>query len=1510
MAFRPPYAARNQRRLAALIAREVANVIPTIATHLHTIQPQAPTTTPRCTFKHFRSCNPPYFKGTDGATTLLTWFEEMENTFIHSECPEDLKVRHATGCLQSHALTWWNSEKRAKGDVVALAMTWATLKECMIEKFCPDSELQTLETEFWNLKQVGGDNATYTHRFQDLSRLLPHMVQPIKTAIRRYIKGLPRQIRDSVTSSKPTTLESAMDLAGQLNEDNVNDGVLLRKGSKTTTEKPTNETPLIVKSESSHRRDKKKRKSHHHNHAVITPATPITQVAPQAQPNKKPYTGPHPLCNHCNYHHMTNSPCRLCTNCGRYGHLADTCRTPKTQRPLTLPSNQQTQTRYPTGTCFNCGDPTHFRNACPRLVNIINTQAQANPTMQIPAPRGRAFVITATQAQTDNKVVNGTFLINDCYASVLFDSGADKSFVSLEFEPILHTPRTILNEYFTVEVANGKYVSLNAVIQDCTFEFSNHKFSVNLVPMELGSFDIIVGMDWLSQNHAEIVCYEKFIRIPLSDGQNLHIYGEILSKKLSLMSCTQARSYLRKEYMAFLAHVVETKVEEKKIEDIPIVQDFPDVFPNDVSGLPPVREVEFRIDLVPEATPIAKSPYRLAPAEMQELASQLQELSDKGFIRPSTSPWGAPVLFVKKKDGSFRMCIDYRELNKLTIKNRYPLPRINDLLDQLQGASCFSKIDLRSGYHQLRVREEDISKTAFRTRYGHYEFTVMPFGLTNAPAAFMDLMNRVFKPYLDRFVIVFIDDILIYSKTKAEHARHLRLALQTLQGNRLYAKFSKCEFWKNEVQFLGHIVNDKGILVDPAKVEAVKNWKTPRTPTEIRSFLGLAGYYRRFIPNFSKIALPLTSLTCKGTPFDWESKQEDAFQTLKQRLCDAPILTLPEGSEDFVVYCDASNLGLGCVLMQRGKVIEYASRQLKIHERNYTTHDLELGAVVFALKIWRHYLYGTKCVIFTDHKSLQHIHNQKELNMRQRRWIELLNDYECEIRYHPGKANVVADALSRKEHTKVFHLICSPVLSNLSDRIRGAQHSAITENDMPTGIDGELETKSDGIFYYQDRIWIPDRDNLRTLMMEEIHKTRYSIHPGADKMYHGLRTNYWWPGMKKDIALFVAKCLTCSRVKAEHQRPSGLLVQPEIPMWKWEEIAMDFVTKLPRTTKGYDSIWVIIDRLTKTARFLPIRENFKVEKLARIYINEIVSRHGIPLSIISDRDGRFLSRFWQSLQAAMGTRLDLSTAYHPQTDGQSERTIQTLEDMLRACALDFGGNWDSHLPLVEFSYNNSYHSSIAMPPFEALYGRKCRSPVCWHEIGESHVIRATVDSPIVGPELIQETTDKITQIRNNLLTARSRQKSYADKRRKPLEFIVGDMVMLKVSPWKGVVRFGRKGKLAPRYVGPFKILKRIGPVAYELDLPTELKKVHPVFHVSNLKKCLADENLHVPLEDIQIDETMQFVEKPLEIADRKEKQLKRSRIPLVKVRWQSARGPEYTWEREDQMRAKYPQLFS
>ncbi|GJT40105.1 putative nucleotidyltransferase, ribonuclease H [Tanacetum coccineum] len=663
---------------------------------------------------------------------------------------------------------------------------------------------------------------------------------------------------------------------------------------------------------------------------------------------------------------------------------------------------------------------------------------------------------------------------------------------------------------------------------------TGHNFDIHLIPFGKGSFDVIVGMDWLSKHKAAIICHEKVVRIPLRNGEVLRVIGE------------------RPDEM--MRHLMSAKANEQKLEEIVVVRDFFEVFPDDLSGLPHIREIEFQIELIPGAIPVVKSPYRLAPSEMEEL-----------------------------------MCIDYRELNKLTIKNHYPLLRIDDLFDQLQGSQYFSKIDLRSGYHQLRVHEDDIPKTAFKTRYGHFEFTVMPFGLTNALAVFMDLMNRVCRPYLDKFVIVFIDDILICSKTQEKHEMHLGLVLELLKKEKLYAKFSKCEFWLREVQFLRHVINGDGIHVDSSKIEAVKNWEALRTPTEVRSFLGLIGYNRKFIENFSKIAKSLTVLTQKSRTFDWGEEQEKAFQTLKDKLCNAPVLALPDGPEDFVVYCDASGLGLGCVLMQRGKMIAYASRQLKIHEKNYTTHDLELGTVVFALKIWRHYLYGTKSVIYTDHKSLQHIFNQKELNMRQRRWIELFSDYDCEIRYHPGKANVVANALSRKERVKPKRVrtMNMTLQSSIKDRILAAQKEASDESTILVAMN------------------------------------------------------------EKDIAEYVSRCMTCLRVKAEHQRPSGLLQQPVILEWKWERIAMDFVTKLPRTSGGHDTIWVIMDRLTKSSHFLPMREDYRIDILARLYLNEIVARHGVLISIISDRDSRFTSRFWQSMQEALGTRLDMSTAYHP-----------------------------------------------------------------------------------------------------------------------------------------------------------------------------------------------------------------------------------------------------------------------
>ncbi|GKA00892.1 putative reverse transcriptase domain-containing protein, partial [Tanacetum coccineum] len=819
-----------------------------------------------------------------------------------------------------------------------------------------------------------------------------------------------------------------------------------------------------------------------------------------------------------------------------------------------------------------------------------------------------------------SNVVAGTFLLNNRYAFVLFDAGSDRSFVDTRFSSMLNIDLVKIGVSYEVELADGRVV--------------------------------IIGMDWLVKHDAVIVCGEKVVRIPYGNKM-LIVESDKGMSRLKVISCFKARVH--------------------------VIRDFPEVFPEDLPGLPPSRQVEFQIDLLPGVAPVIRAPYRLAPSEMRELSVQLQELLKKGFIRLSSSSWGAP----------------------------------------------------------LRIKEEDIPITAFRTRYGHFKFQVMPFGLTNAPAV--------------------------------------------------------------------------GVHVDPAKIEAIKSWAAPMTLAEVRQFLGLAGYYRRFIEGLSLISKPLTKLTQKDKKYEWGKEEEEAFQTLKRKE----------------------------------KVIAYASRQ--VHEENYTTYDLEFGAVVFALRVWRHYLYGTKCVVFTNHKSLQYILNQKELNLRQRRWIKLLSDYGCEIRYHPGKANVVADALSRKERNNPL-------------REEAMKRENVKAENLGRLIKQIFEFCPDGTCCFGNCIWLPRFGGLRDLVMQESHKSKYSIHLGSNKMYQDLKSLYWWPIMKADIATYVSKCLTYANVKVEHQKSSGLLPQPEIPVWKWEKITMDFVSGLPRTPSGYDTIWVIVDRLTKSAHFLPMKKFDSMENLTRLYLKEIVCRHGVPVLIILDRDSCFTSRLWRSLQEALGTNLDMSTAYHPQTDGQSKRTIQTLEDMLCACVIDFRSSWDRHLSLVEFSYNNSYHASIKAAPYEVLYGQKCRSPICWSEVG---------DSQLTGPELIY-------------------------RRTKPLEFEVSDMVLLKVLPWKGAMRFGKRRKLSPRYIGPFRIIASVGPIAYTLELPEELKRIHSTFHVLNLKKCLAEGDIVVLIDEIQLDDKLHMIEEPVEVVDREVKRLKQSRIHIVKVRWNSQRGPEFT----------------
>ncbi|KAH0689166.1 hypothetical protein KY289_016524 [Solanum tuberosum] len=767
-------------------------------------------------------------------------------------------------------------------------------------------------------------------------------------------------------------------------------------------------------------------------------------------------------------------------------------------------------------------------------------------------------------------------------------------------------------------------------------------------------FDIILGIDWLHSFYALVDCRTRIVHFQFPDEPILEWKGSSLAPMGRFISYLKDRNIISKGYLYHLVWIKDSSSETPTLESVPVVNEFPDVFPEDLPEVSPNIEIDFGIDLLPDTQPISIPPYKIAPPELKELKEQVKDLLDKGFIRPSISPCGVPVLFGKKKDGSLRMCIDYRQLNK--------------------GASHFSKIDLRSGYHQLKIIDSAIPKAALRTRYGHYEFVVMSFGLTNTLAAFMDLMNIVFKQYFD---------------------------------------------------------------------------------------------------------LLTTTL----------------------------VLTLPEGSDGYVIYCDASRVGLGCALMQRGKVIAYASRQLKVHEKNYLTHDLELVAVVFALNIWRHYFYGVHVDVYTDHKSLQSVFTQKELNLPQRRWLEFLKDYDISVHYHPGKANVVADALRRLSMGSVEHIeeerkeLAKDVhrLARLGVCLMSISDGGVTvQNGVESSLVVEVKEKQDSDPILLElkgagRLCVPNVGELRQHILASLHNSRYYIHPNSTKMYRDMREVYWWNGMKGDIADFVAKFPNCQQVKVEHQKPEGMTQEIDIPTWKWEVINMDFITGLPRTRRHHDSIWVIVDKVTKSSHFLAVKATNLAEDYTKLYINEIVKFHGVLLSIISDR-----------------------------------------------------GSWDDHLPLIELAYNNNYHSSIQMAPYEALYGRRCRSLVGWFEVGVA---------ALIGSDSVFYAMEKVQLIRDRLKTAQSRQKSYADPR--------------------------------PIYVSPYRISKRIGKVAYELELLANLEAVHPVFHISLLKKCVRDPTSVVPLWSVAVKDSLSYEDVPVEILDRQVRRLRNKEVASVMVWWRS-----------------------
>ena len=970
-----------------------------------------------------------------------------------------------------------------------------------------------------------------------------------------------------------------------------------------------------------------------------------------------------------------------------------------------------------------------------------------------------------------------------------------------------------------------------------------------------------------------------------------------------------------------------------------VITEYRDVFPDALPhGLPPSRDVDHRIELVSGSTPPSRPTYRQSATELAELKSQLAELIALGFIQPSKSPYGAPVLFVKKKDGTTRMCIDYRALNDITVKNAYPLPLVGELFDRLQGARYFSKIDLRSGYHQIRVAAEDVPKTAFRTRYGHYEFLVLPFGLTNAPATFMHLMHQTFRQYLDEFVIVFLDDILIYSPTQSEHDVHVRKILGILRAQKLYAKESKCEFYRSEVEFLGHIVGRDGLRMMPDKIDAISAWPVPSSVTQVRAFLGTIGFYRRFIRDFSAVAAPLSDLTKNDAKWSWTSVEEAAFRRLISLAVAQPILVLPDPNLPYVVHTDASGFATGAVLQQdQGnglQPIAYMSKKMLPAETRYPVHEQELLAIIQALGTWRHYLMGAKFTVMTDHRSLQYFKTQPQLSNRQIHWKDVIANYDFDIVYVEGRTNIVADGLSRRSdhfdssvsasssisslgagslgvaahssssdavslgaasHSSslVAYLLgdahsssldsnpivvatpalvastrssiaaaatpalvndaivvvstsrslgstssvasatplhCNAVTSLLADihaAMRGdsAYQSRLKQSASALSKD-DLTIVRSYLYYKSTRLYIPDDRVLRTRILHECHDTRTSGHLGKDKTLALVKRNFYWPAMDADIVAYVTSCDACQRNKPSHQSKMGLLQPLPIPHRPWSQVSLDLITALPRTLLGHDAIVVFVDKLTKMVHYVATTTNVTAPQLASLFMHEVVRLHGVPDSLLSDRDPRFTGHFWRALWDQLGTKLTMSTAYHPQTDGQTERANRTLEEALRAYVNWRQTDWDVHLSALEVSINNAQNSSTGFTPFYLNSGQEVRLPL-------DGAIPVVGNNPAAS-DRIRRLHQDLVMARDHIERAQKRQAKYADRHRRHVTFTVGDRVLLSTEHLR-MIGVKRTPKLTFKYVGPFAVTRVVGANAYELRLPDSMRALHPVFNIDRLK---------------------------------------------------------------------------
>lgn len=999
--------------------------------------------------------------------------------------------------------------------------------------------------------------------------------------------------------------------------------------------------------------------------------------------------------------------------------------------------------------CYTCGEPGHRQTACPNATrrgllaeetkwdddgeddddNLIEEIVDDH----IEGDKGTLLMLRriclAPMKQDDQpwlrtNIFTSTCTINERVFSFVIDSGSCRNVISESAVIKLGLRRSNhpapyklvwLQEGLDIRVVHRVLVSLSIGA------YYRDKLYCDVVPMDVSH--ILLGRPW--QYDREVMhngrtneysfSFENrcIVLLPTRDTPLLpavqdsnvpsHLReGTGSSNTVLFCSYASFSDELHQEKVVYALLTVPQTTKENRAVDPSIsvlLFELEDVFPQELPlGLPPLRDIQHQIDLVPGATFPNRPYYRMSPQEHEELRKQVKELLAKGHVRESLSPCAVPALLIPKKDGSWRMCVDSRAINKITVRYRFPIPRLDDLLDQIGSAKIFSKMDLKSGYHQIRIRPGDEWKTAFKTREGLFEWLVMPFGLSNAPSTFMRIMNQALRPFIGRFVVVYFDDILIFSSSLEEHVAHLRQVMVVLRRETLFAAKQKCEWGVKSVLFLGYIVSTAGLSMDEGKVEAIRSWPAPKSISEVRSFHGLASFYRRFVANFSAIAAPLTDCM-KGTVFEWTHEAHAAFELIKQRLTTAPVLVLPDFSATFELHCDTSKLGIGAVLSQNSRPVTFFSEKLAGARGRYSTYDVEFYAVVQAIRHWRHYLIHRDFIIFTDHDALKHLDSQVKVSARHANWIAYLQQFTFTIRHKSGKLNRVADALSRR-HSLLRTLHASVTgFASFSDIYESDPYFGNILADVKSKISSDF-TMVDGFLFKGSQLCVP-ACSLRLKIIDDLHREG---HVGRDRTLQLVTASYYWPGLRRDVELYVERCRASQLAKGQASN-AGLYLPLPIPTLPWTDISMDFVLRLPRTQRGNDSIFVVVDRFSKMVHFIPCKRTTDAVEVAQLFFAEIYRLHGLPTSIVSDRDTRFLSHFWRSLWKMLGTSLDMSMAYHPQSDGQTEVVNRSLGNMLRSLVGENIKSWETRLCQAEFAHNHASNRSSGFSPFKVVYGQ-------------------------------------------------------------------------------------------------------------------------------------------------------------------------------------------------------------